>query len=193
MTSDALGVPVDLGASWIHGTSGNPISGLANAANVDMVTSRFAAFGTFDTDGRLLPTDVDASLYEYYGHILDLARRSATSPDVAVGEALRMVRDSSEVAPPVDIDRDLVKAYLDWIVNVDIGINQAADPGDLSMRALGDGDTGPWVQMQQGYRAVFEPLAANLDIRLGDPIVAIGTDGAGPRGIGLLSLGSDGC
>lgn len=33
-TSDALGVPLDLGASWIHGTNGNPLSDLADALDL---------------------------------------------------------------------------------------------------------------------------------------------------------------
>ncbi len=36
-TNDALGVPLDLGASWIHGTDGNPLTTLSDQLNIERV------------------------------------------------------------------------------------------------------------------------------------------------------------
>ena len=51
-TSDALGAPVDLGASWIHGTTDNPLTPLARAAGLRFAATSFDAYTTYDEDGR---------------------------------------------------------------------------------------------------------------------------------------------
>lgn len=38
-TNHELGLPLDLGASWIHGTRGNPITGLARRADAELVAT----------------------------------------------------------------------------------------------------------------------------------------------------------
>jgi monoamine oxidase len=48
-TDTALGVPVDLGASWIHGVDGNPLWALAPAYGIDTVEY---TVGSFQFDGR---------------------------------------------------------------------------------------------------------------------------------------------
>ncbi|WP_420369241.1 flavin monoamine oxidase family protein [Curtobacterium sp. L1-20] len=48
-TDSALGVPVDLGASWIHGIDGNPLWDLASAFGIDTVEY---TVGSFQFDGR---------------------------------------------------------------------------------------------------------------------------------------------
>ncbi|MGU3410561.1 flavin monoamine oxidase family protein [Microbacterium sp. M1A1_1b] len=48
-TDSALGVPVDLGASWIHGIDGNPLWQLASAFGIDTVEF---TVGSFQFDGR---------------------------------------------------------------------------------------------------------------------------------------------
>ncbi|UWD79274.1 flavin monoamine oxidase family protein [Curtobacterium flaccumfaciens] len=48
-TDSSLGVPVDLGASWIHGVDGNPLWALASAFGIDTVEF---TVGSFQFDGR---------------------------------------------------------------------------------------------------------------------------------------------
>lgn len=47
-TDARLGLPLDLGASWIHGVQGNPISGLARAIGARMATTTYDSTTTFD-------------------------------------------------------------------------------------------------------------------------------------------------
>lgn len=48
-TDSSLGVPVDLGASWIHGVDGNPLWALAPRFGIDTVE---CTVGSFQFDGR---------------------------------------------------------------------------------------------------------------------------------------------
>ena len=77
-TDDSLGVPVDLGASWIHGLDGNPVTDLA-----DEVDAPLHPFDYDDVEVRLVGDDVDAFEvtagieHEYAADVADL------SPDAA--------------------------------------------------------------------------------------------------------------
>ena len=50
-TDRSLGLPFDLGASWIHGTEGNPISDLAVRAGARTVVLDFGDVAVFDEGG----------------------------------------------------------------------------------------------------------------------------------------------
>lgn len=53
-TDTRLGVPLDLGAWWIHGVQGNPISGLAWAIGARMASTTYDSATTFDhVDGEI--------------------------------------------------------------------------------------------------------------------------------------------
>ena len=47
-TDTSLGVPIDLGAAWIHGTDGNPIVGLAADAGAATVETDFSDVVVYD-------------------------------------------------------------------------------------------------------------------------------------------------
>lgn len=53
-TSRALGPPIDLGASWIHGTSGNPLTRLARQAGAETAVTDFEAYRLYNRAGRSL-------------------------------------------------------------------------------------------------------------------------------------------
>lgn len=57
-TSDALGVPLDLGASWIHGVEGNPLADLAEDLGVETRPTA-DSYVVRGGDGRIIP-DHDA-------------------------------------------------------------------------------------------------------------------------------------
>lgn len=52
-TSDAWDFPVDLGASWIHGTTGNPLTALARAAGARTVATTYDSTTTLTDRGAL--------------------------------------------------------------------------------------------------------------------------------------------
>lgn len=63
-TDTSLGVPLDLGASWIHGTSGNPLSALADSINAPRSTTNYENHLVRDARGNVVeppdfPRDFD--------------------------------------------------------------------------------------------------------------------------------------
>lgn len=51
-TNHSLGVPLDVGASWIHGVKNNPIKTLAKEINADMTTTSYESGVLYGSDGR---------------------------------------------------------------------------------------------------------------------------------------------
>lgn len=169
-TVDA-GLPVDLGASWIHGTAGDPI--VAEVARRGLGTSE---------------TDYDA---------LDL--RGASGRDEVIFEAAaaleRAVLDGAEASPASSV-ADLVEqvvretevpslraAELDYLVTSQIEHELAADAGDLVGHALLEGDDvdGPDLLIRGGHGPVLEAIAAELaDVRLATTVSVVRR--RGPRG-----------
>src|SRR5882672_7595520 len=50
-TNRDLGAPVDLGALWIHGSQGNPLTALADRFRAARMTTDYGSFRLYDTDG----------------------------------------------------------------------------------------------------------------------------------------------
>ncbi|MBK0297428.1 FAD-dependent oxidoreductase, partial [Bacillus sp. S34] len=63
-----LGVPVDLGASWIHGIDGNPLWSLASSFGIETVEF---TVGSFQFDGRPIAWH-DPSVEPNYSEYMEL-------------------------------------------------------------------------------------------------------------------------
>ena len=175
-TSDVLGPPLDLGASWIHGTTGNPLVALARAAGTRFTRTSLDRFATYDQDGRRMLWRDEEPLWTRYQAILgDVTRHAGSDPaDEPVADALERATQAAGRAP-TDVDPALLDRYLRWAADVEIGADHAADLTELSVRTLLDGESleGLWVMLEGGYRSVLDPIAETLDIRLGQPVTSI--------------------
>ena len=64
-TDRSLGVPLDLGASWIHGVTDNPLTEIADDASIERARSDYDNEVVRDVDGRELePSEIPASWVE---------------------------------------------------------------------------------------------------------------------------------
>ncbi len=83
-TDTTLGLPLDLGASWIHGVSGNPLTPIADDAAIERVKTRYSSYRVRDDAGAVvdlddLPADFDdvtSIEHEYAAPIDDLSTRA---------------------------------------------------------------------------------------------------------------------
>ncbi len=182
-TSDALGVPVDLGASWIHGTTDNPLTPLARDAGLRFASTLFERYATFDHDGRLLAPRQDELVYDLWLRRAEATARLGDGPDGrrSFAQAFEMVAADPGLAAPDELDGAFVERYMTWIQAVDVTIDLAEDPDRLDAAAREDGESldGLWVMLDRGYQALFDPIAAPLDIRLGIPVVSVRETGHG--------------
>ena len=171
-TSGALGQPLDLGASWIHGVDGNPLTDLADRQGL-----------------RRAPTDYENVVV--YG---PAGSRVEPSPDVeaALEEVVEELEPTQPLGPPVNA----ALAELGRAERIDaehqitslIELELAADIEELSPAAIDEGEElgGGDVLFPDGYAAILPDLARGLDIRTGTPVRRIewGGDGVAVLGEG---------
>ena len=170
-TDASLGVPIDLGAAWIHGTMGNPLVALADQAGADTVATDWDNIVVFDARGKIDADAVDraAEAWERAQHDVD-GLTDAAAPGASVQSALTRVTDLSD-------------PLIAWSVAADISAEYAADPHELSLKWFGtEGQfDGPDLILPQGYDQLARHLAEGLTIRRDTAVTRIADDGSGVR------------
>ena len=154
-TDTSLGAPVDIGASWIHGTENNPLTTLAHDIGAKTVPTDFEDFILVD-DHQIVDQKIAAALVTEWHRIVEkLTDRSAdATPKASVADGLVGL---------ANLEDPLVA----WNVTSSIAGEYAADPGQLSLRWFGSEGQfkGPDVILPGGYTQLSQHLATGLDIR----------------------------
>ena len=168
-TDTSLGVPIDLGAAWIHGPEGNPITELADQVGARRVETDFDKPALFQ-DGRDLGADVVQTTLKRWREITK--ELGALSEDA--GEEESVATGLAEVA---DMNDPLVQ----WSVASEIVGDYAADPDELSLKWLGnEGEFGgPDLVLPGGYTQLAQHLARGLNIRLTAEVSRVTYGGSG--------------
>ena len=177
---------VDLGAHWIHGTEGNPLTNLARQLAVPtlFVGGDSSYSGGWDhivvygPDGRALPPDEklrNILTADVVRDELDALRRKIDGDeDMSIEDALGRVLAERQLS---DDERRAVI----WHVALSARDDCAADEGTLSFRWWDDGyevyGYGDSVVVH-GFGTLVDALAKGLDIRLGHVVRAIEHGGA---------------
>lgn len=166
-------LPMDLGASWIHGTRGNPLTGLARDANVTLAPSGWD-FAVRDPQGRRRD-DLVARLDDA-ADLVAQARLEAESAarDVSLGAAVRASALYQSASP-------VLRTAVDLYLTADVENSYAADRDRLSAWWFdaGQGFAGGDALLPGGYDQLAAHLARGLDIRLNAQVVGLAPDGGG--------------
>ncbi|MEM6784258.1 MAG: NAD(P)/FAD-dependent oxidoreductase [Bacteroidota bacterium] len=171
-TSTAWDKPVDLGASWIHGPRGNPITRLAHEAGVEMRPTDFDDNMHYGPTGAVFNQDEQKRLSR-------LERRAYRALGSRKGRNAATLADRlAQSLGDVSADDQAMVAYL---IHASIEQGFAEDVVNLDARVLEFGNEfgGGDVLFPGGYASVFAPRFAELDIRTGHVVtsVAWGSDG----------------
>ncbi len=174
-TTAAEGGPLDLGASWIEGTSKNPIADLATQLDVTTKRTNFDDATTFDADGtRLDPAFVTRFEGEAEALLARAARRADADGATTLGQALQPLIDGAGFTAA---ERRAVELAIAGATALDI----ADDPDHLAPSAVEEGGTfgGARVIFPGGYGQLPRAVAAPLDVRLGEMVTRVrhGDDG----------------
>ncbi len=175
-TDDELGVPVDLGASWIHGIDGNPLWALAPAFGIDTVEF---TVGSFQFDGRPIgwhaPSGRRLTEAEAASFVADLHALDAALPEVvehapppstyasAVNAVLRNLRIDGDRAARV---REYTAHRSEDLCGAPVtvldahGLDEEHVPGDE-------------VVFPRGYGQYARAIADGLDVRLSSEVRAV--------------------
>lgn len=173
-TDDSLGVPIDLGASWMHGDDGNPIVALAKEAGVRTVPTDWDSLALFGRDGPVPAVDIDQADAEWQGVTERL--------EEIKGDADR--QDSLEPALRRIIDRRTLNDPLArWTIDSYVTSDYAADPADLSLRYFNEDEVfdGDDLIFPEGYRPLVRTLADGTKVALRQEVRKITHGPAGVR------------
>ena len=160
------GIPVELGATWIHGVQGNPISDIVESNAIATAETDYDNAVLYDHDGR--PAEpVDPALW---GRYMALAYEM---PDASLADVFEQFAASHGLS---DDDRRLWLYSLASMFSHEFG----ADISDLSILSYDGPSTlrGGDVVFPRGYSQIVDVLAAGRDIRLDHPVAGIDHSGA---------------
>ena len=161
--TDAIGgsIPVDLGASWIHGVEGNPVAAIAREHGIETLPTDYDNAVVRGHGGMAPPSSSDGVLRK----LLTLARRHPADDLLSVFE--RYV-----AAAGLDAAQ---RRHLDYLLNTGIEHEFAADIGELSFDSIDGGEAfdGHDAVFPGGYSQVVDALAAGSDIRTQQAVTSI--------------------
>ncbi len=184
-TDRSLGRAIDLGASWIHGVRGNPISKLARG-----LPTRSTDYGStwlYDHRGKRVPSAQLATLQRGFVQALQRGRAvvEERERDEALAAALERGKPTSALSPLEARHRAWALASLETTTGAGVGGPGAAHPDFCAGRSLSswwyDEDEafkGADVLFPKGYDQVFRRLVTQRpalagSLRLGVRVQAL--------------------
>lgn len=175
-TDSSLGLPLDLGASWIHGVEGNPITKLAKQFGAKTAPTDDENGIMFAADGSELPEDEFARMEALFEEVYEkVVERSVMSDgDMPLQNIFDRVISSGDFS-----ETDLRR--LNYYIHLVTALEYGADAKDLSAWWWDQDEEfdGEEVIFPGGYNQITDGLARGLDIRLGTVVntVRYGADG----------------
>jgi monoamine oxidase len=160
-------LPVDTGASWIHGTKGNPVTALARELGVRITPTTYARSVTFNESGQQIEF-VQAAKQAM--KLVEKAR--AKVDDIDADVSLQTAIEASKAWRKLPAgDRRIARLA----INTRIEHEYSGDWSRLSAWHFDDGKdlAGHEAVLTPGYGPIVARLARGLDIRLDEPVTAI--------------------
>jgi len=162
-TDWSLGAPFEVGAGWIHGPKGNPVSKLLSAVGGKTFLTDDDSFAVFSKDGVRQNDDL---IFKKQRQLEKLYKRIDANfdSDQALSRAVKRLSPKALKDP-----------ILRWMMSAYTEFDTGGPLESLSAYYFDEDDTfdGKDVIPLTGYEGILEPLKAGLDIRLNRPVERI--------------------
>jgi len=161
--TETFGVPFDLGGSWLHGATGNPLTAEAEARGFTLIKGGYRREPIYQ-DGVLLP---DSEAVTFQARLLEVWELID-----AEGHAGRDLPAADAI--PDDRWRRAMGHWVSWMFGT--------EPDRVSTLDCARYQTfdGNWVPAE-GFGALIARVAGELPLRLATPVTAIDWSGPGTR------------
>jgi monoamine oxidase len=162
-TNRDWGVPIEMGASWIHGTANDPLMELARKAQAQVIPTDYYGWAKLAVDRRLPPMDYDPDPWRAF------VERACDRVD---GGSLGAAADAAAKRAELSVsDRTQLAFYL----ATEIEDEYAAGADQLSATTFDTGDyaDGDQAVITNGYDALPKLLADGLQVIFNTPVTAI--------------------
>ena len=166
-------LPVDLGASWIHGVEGNPLMELAQQAQAKTLTTSYEKSILYNTNGKELTEDeerlIDGVRVQFH-YVIKMAQKRDQD------QSIRQV--AQQLASRLKDEPQAVR-FLNFLVSSEIEQEYAGSADRLSTHWYDSAEAfdGDDVLFAEGYRVIVEWLAKNLTIKTGELVREIDWQG----------------
>lgn len=164
-TDKSAGVPIDLGAAWIHGISGNPIYKLSRKNRLPLFKTDFDAQELYESGRPLTKAQWDRIEKEYEKLTDELdARKRGAGKNASLADALRPLL--------ARVPAGVVRRGVRYNVASDMEIEYASDLDELSLKYFDEDEAFPGDDMlfSRGFAGLTDALAAGLDVRTGQRV-----------------------
>lgn len=166
-TVGKFGTWIDLGASWIHDSRGNPLTEIAKKAGLETFPTDYDRVALHRESGKAISSQaLERAASAWEGIQTELYRMSWRQGDRPLGPTLREMVDR-RVRDGVD------RAALEWLCGVEVPLDWAADPGEISIEGFGEGTIyrgGPDLLIRGGAGQLISWLARGVEVKRGDPV-----------------------
>ncbi len=175
-TDTSLGVPLDLGASWIHGVKGNPIAELAKQFGITTVASDYDNGVVYDFDGHQMSDSEYNEMEDLFESIYAEVEKMQEDTD----DDMPLQQAFDQVIADKNLSAEELRR-LQFVIEGNFALEVGANPEHLSLwewdqdKEFGGDD----VVFPKGYYQITDALANGLDIRLDVKVesVSYGADG----------------
>ena len=161
--------PLDLGASWIHGVKGNPLTKLATAAKARTVATSYDRALVYGPAGQPVTPKEQRQLAEWQGRLEEaILQAQDEDDDQSIQAAIEEALDWADLTAE---ERQLV----DFLLNSTIEQEYGGSTKVLSTHWFDDGKFfgGDDALFLDGYGVLIRHLARGLAITLGESVSAI--------------------
>jgi monoamine oxidase len=166
---------VDLGASWIHGTQGNPLTALAAEIGARLVTTDYDSFASFDARLGRLPTGRGSEYLAMQQRVRAAIRAGYRAPrEQGLAASVRRRIGPGALSGS---ERRLLNHFLVSLADDEY----AGDSSELSSWYWDSAGSYPGLDavLPDGYDALVQHLAQGLDIRLSQVVTQVRHDKQG--------------
>ena len=161
-------IPLDLGASWIHGIEDNPIYELAKSTNIRTLKTAYTEIQLYG-NGKFLSDQEKEAIDQQLAKVLRATakvreqRTNQEQADISLKFALEQVINSKNLQFSSQKLQEL-----NYAINTAIEHEFAADAGDLSLYHWDHSNAvkGEDVLFPDGYEQIINLIAEGLDIKL---------------------------
>lgn len=162
-TDRSLGAAFDLGAGWIHGPKGNPISKLAKQAKASTFVTEDESYRVYSANGKKISEQTIAKKYNQLGGIYKRIDQRFDQ-DQPLDKAISRVSK-----------KGLKDPVLNWMASAYTEFDTGGPLTDLSAYYFDEDKVYPGKDtvFPQGFDQILEPLAEGLDIRLNNPVLSV--------------------
>lgn len=166
---DTVGIPLGLGANWMHGTEGNPLLPIAKKTHTTMAVLDPNKFVTYDSSNKLISFADKKNFDNKFENFLAQAKAYALNlkQDISLAEALSHFIEKEHLST---LELDLLESRFSYIEGY-IG----ASAENLSARHWNDEEAlaGGNYFLTSSYASILEDIKTNCPIQLDTIVTAV--------------------